>query len=190
MAERHREEVLNVVLATCLSQRGVNADPETILKRGRARPDVIATFRGLRCSIEGKIGRSVAQAESLVLNDARLRIEQAICQLAIAVIYPPALCSTEFAQLGRSMGAARLKFAVLTEAGAGPWHDGGINDILAELRRAHEILVRDDVLQQAVDTLNIGLSEVASALINNKGACDRLIGVLGVGSRSNAAHSV
>jgi hypothetical protein len=33
MSERHREEVLNTVLAACLGSRGANADPETIFKR-------------------------------------------------------------------------------------------------------------------------------------------------------------
>jgi hypothetical protein len=172
--ERHREEVLNTVLATCLGRLGMSADPETILDRGRSRPDVIATFRGLRCAIEGKVV-DTPSAETVVLADAKGRIEQGIAHVAIAAVYPTVLRITEFALLPSALGSAILRFTFLTEAGDGAWHSGGINDILAELRRAHDILVRDDVLQQAVDTLNIGLSEVASALVNNRGACDRLI---------------
>lgn len=189
MAERHREEVLNTVLATCLGRRGVDADPETILKRGRSRPDVIATFRGLRCAIEGKVADTV-NAEANVISDARGRIEQGIAHVAIAVVYPDSLRITAFTALSDALNLAIFKFSVLTEAGDGGWHAGGINDILAELRRAHDILVRDDVLQQAVDTLNIGLAEVASALVNNSGACDRLIRILGIGSKSNAVPTV
>jgi hypothetical protein len=189
MAERHREEVLNTVLATCLGRRGVDADPETILNRGRSRPDVIASFRGLRCAIEGKVA-DTPQADTAVLADARSRIEQGIAHIAIAVVYPAKLRTTDFGRLGDAISLASLRFSVLTEAGDGAWHNGRINDILAELRRAHEILVRDDVLQQAVDTLNIGLAEVASALMNNRGACDRLIRVLGIGNKSNADATV
>lgn len=109
-----------------------------------------------------------------------------IAHVAIAVVYAAALRTTRFAQLPTAMNAASFRFAVQTEAGDGGWHSGGINDILAELRRAHDILIRDDVLQQAVDTLNIGLSEVAGALVNNRGACDRLIRVLGIGNKTNA----
>ncbi|MGY3695051.1 hypothetical protein ACVIGA_005131 [Bradyrhizobium sp. USDA 3240] len=189
MAERHREEVLNTVLATCLGRRGVEADPETIIRKGRARPDVIAVFRGLRCAIEGKIA-DTPRANDLVLADARSRVEQGIAHLAIAVVYPARLRTVAFSALPDELSAAGLEFAVLTEAGAAAWHKGGINDILAELRRAYDVIVRDDVLQQAVDTLNLGLSEVASALSNNKAACDRLIKVLGIGSKSNVEASV
>jgi hypothetical protein len=189
MAERHREEVLNVVLAGCLGRRGVDADPETILQRGRSRPDVIATFRGLRCAIEGKVA-DTPNAEPVVLSEARSRVEQGVAHVAIAAIYPAALRTTAFAQLPNEMSAASLRFIVLTEAGDGAWHAGGINDISAELRRAHDILVRDDVLQQAVNTLNIGLAEVASALVNNRGTCDRLIHILGIGNKLNATAPV
>ena len=189
MAERHREEVLNTVLASCLGRRGVEADPETILRKGRSRPDVIAVFRGLRCAIEGKVA-DTQQAKAVVLADARSRVEQGIAHIAISVVYPAPLRVVEFGHLAEAFNASTLEFAVLTEAGDGAWHSGGLNDILAELRRAHDVIVRDDVLQQAVDTLNIGLAEVASALVNNKGACDRLIRVLGIGSKSSAEASV
>lgn len=189
MGPSHREEVLNTVLATSLGRRGVEADPETILKRGRSRPDVIATFRGLRCAIEGKVA-DAPNAEPQALADARGRVEQGIAHLAIAVVYPKALRSTAFTQLPETLSSVSFRFAVVTDAGDGSWHNGGINDILAELRRAHEILVRDDVLQQAVDTLNIGLAEVASALMNTKATCDRLIDVLGIGNKSNVSAPV
>jgi hypothetical protein len=79
---------------------------------------------------------------------------------------------------------------VLTEAGDGPWHSGGVDDILNELRRAHDIVVRDDVLQLAVNTLNLGLTMVAEALSSSVGTCDRLIDLLGVGTRTNAPATV
>jgi len=63
-------------------------------------------------------------------------------------------------------------------------------DLQQRARRAHDVIVRDDILQQTVGTLNIGLAEVASALLNNKAVCDRLIRVLGVGNKSNASAPV
>jgi hypothetical protein len=190
MAERHREEVLNVVLATCLSSRGIEADPETILRRGQSRPDVIALFRGLRCAIEGKVGDTL-QPKATVIADAKGRIDQGIAHLAIAVVYPEALRSISFGLLQGQLNSAVLEFSVLTDPSEPEaWHSGGINQIVAELRRAHDVIVRDDVLQQSVNTLNIGLAEVASALLDNKGACDRLISVLGIGNKSHASSSV
>jgi len=80
MQARHREEVLNTVLAACIAKRGVEADPETILQRGRTRPDVIAIFRGLRCGIEGKVA-DVPNAKEVVLADGRKRVEQGVAHL-------------------------------------------------------------------------------------------------------------
>jgi hypothetical protein len=160
MAERHREEVLNVVLATCLSSRGIEADPETILRRGQSRPDVIALFRGLRCAIEGKVGDTI-QPKATVIADARGRIDQGIAHLAIAVVYPEALRSISFGLLQGQLNSAVLEFSVLTDPSEPEaWHTGGINQIVAELRRAHDVIVRDDVLQQSVNTLNIGLADM------------------------------
>lgn len=189
MGERHREEVLNTVLAICLGSHGLNADPETILHSGRNRPDVLATYRGLRCAIEGKIA-DAPRARAEALTDASGRIEQGIAHLAIAVVYPSDLRETEFADLVAAFGTAQLDFLVLSEAGISAWRVGGVDEIFAELRRAHDVIVRDDVLQQAVDTLNIGLSEVAGSLLNHAGTCDRLITLLGVGGKVNAAEVV
>jgi hypothetical protein len=185
MGPSHREEVFNTVLAACLATHGVDADPETILRKGRSRPDVMAKLWGLRCAIEGKVA-DVPQAERAVLADAQSRIEQGVAHVAIAVVYPAMIRNVEFSKLAREIAGTVLTFAVLTESEAGAWHHGGVTEIVAELRRAHDVIVRDDVLQQAVDTLNIGLAEVADALLSSRGACDRLIGLLGVGTKSNA----
>lgn len=185
MSERHREEVLNTVLATCIGNRGMHADPETIHRRGRSRPDVLAITRGLRCAIEGKVA-DTANAKSVALGDAKRRLDQGIAHLAIAVIYPTRIRTTDFKHLPHALSSTALKFCVLTDADQATWREGSINEILAELRRAHDVIVRDDVLQQAVDTLNIGLAEVSAALLVNHGACDRLIKLLGVGTKSNA----
>jgi hypothetical protein len=190
MPARHREEVLNTILAICLGAQGADADPETILRRGRQRPDVLATFRGLRCAIEGKVADTAA-ARAEVLTNASERIEQGIAHIAIAVVYPKELRTTEFPKLRAALNIAPLDFLVLTEAGYSAWRVGGIEEIFAELRRAHEVIVRDDVLQAAVDTLNIGLTEVADSLLDHSGTCDRLIALLGVGVKSeDAADSV
>ncbi len=54
MAERHREEVLNVVLAECLGNRGTPADPETILRRGLINPcRALAARRRLELRYDG-----------------------------------------------------------------------------------------------------------------------------------------
>ena len=186
MTSRHREEVLNTTLAARMVGAGVDADPETILDHGRAKPDVMVKLRGLRCAIEGKV-EDVADAQNVVLGDARGRVDQGIAHLAVAVVYPRNLRTTAIKQLASELDLTQFQFSVLTDAGDGPWHRGQISDILNELRRAHDIVVRDDVLQQAVDTLNIGLATVANALFSSGSTCDRLIQLLGIGTRGNGS---
>jgi hypothetical protein len=149
----------------------------------------MANVRGLRCALEGKIA-DAAQPDATVLSDARRRIDQGIAHLAIAVVYPATLARVPFKNLPTKMSAATLKFAVLTDTGEDLWHDGGIDNIMAELRRAHDIIVRDDVLQAAVDTLQIGLAEISSALLDNRGAIERLIHLLGVGVKGDVKAPV
>lgn len=184
---RHREEVLNVALAACISARGMHADPETILRRGAVRPDVMATFRGLRCAIEGKTG-DVPLATAHVLEDARGRISQGIAHLAIAAVYPRELRSIDIMHLNQEMGRARLEFTILADENAeANWRSGGITEIVAELRRVHDTLVRDPVLQEAVGLLRIGIEEVANAVLSSKATAERIVTVIGVGGKPNAA---
>jgi hypothetical protein len=184
MGPRQREEVLNVSLASCLGARGIVANPETITSKHKM-PDVIATFRGLRCIIEGKIA-DVSGARDLVASDALRRVEQGIAHIAIGAVYPKLLRNTEFAQVGKALNSAVLDFIVFTEVGAGEWRSGGIDAILDELRRAHEAIVRDDVVTRAVEKLSLGMAAVANSMTQSNAVCDRLIDVLGIGEVEKA----
>jgi hypothetical protein len=72
---------------------------------------------------------------------------------------------------------AQLDFAVYSERGPSQWRTGGVDDILDELRRAHETLARDDVVQEVAARLNEGLQGVAEILSADAAVCDRLIGL-------------
>ena len=176
---RQREEVLNVTLASCIAARGVTAAPETITSRHQM-PDVIASFRGLRCAIEGKLG-DVSNAHDLVAGDARRRVDQGIAHVAIAVVYPTILRTMPFAELRSAIEASMLEFTVYSENGQGDWRSGGVDAVLEELRRAHEAIVRDDAVNRAVQKLSLGIGILSSALIGSPAVCDRLIEVLGIG---------
>jgi hypothetical protein len=116
MPVRYREEVLNTILAEIILTRGINASPESIQEHGKARPDVIIGFHGLRCVVEGKIA-DVADAKNLVSEDAGKRIEKGIAHVAIAVIYPKELRSGAFAELRDRLTISPVEFAVCTERG-------------------------------------------------------------------------
>ena len=178
---RQREEVINTMLAACIARRGTAAAPETIRRGGQARPDVMATFRGLRCAFEGKVA-DVQNARTIVLGDAQLRVEQGIAQIAVAVVYPSHVRTTPFSELEDELSrTSELEFCITTETGAGDWQSGGVDDVLGEMRRIHEHLLGDDVVREAAQQLSVSLSEVASIFVNDGGVCDRLADLLGMG---------
>lgn len=77
-----REEVVSVVLAELLEQRGLLSVPETIrrsvTKKGeRQLPDIIVAYLlGIRIVIEGRFNSGKASRDSL-FRDAKERVEQA-----------------------------------------------------------------------------------------------------------------
>lgn len=123
MPIRHREEVLNVAVAECISERGMVAAPESIITGSggpRAMPDVIMSFHGLRCVIEGKMG-DARNARSQVASDIIDRVESGIAHVAIGIVYPGYLRETPHAELRSAIVGATLEFLVCSEAGNGEW---------------------------------------------------------------------
>lgn len=178
---RHREEVLNTVLAEVIVARGLNADPETIRRSGAHRPDVYIAFRGMRLGLEGKID-DVANARALVIEDAMKRVDAGLTQMSIAVIYPEQLRATPFDQLAQDLSRAQFSFCVCTEGGVGDWRSGSIDLILNELRRAHDAMATDDIVRQAAESLSVYLQDVATVFQENPATCDRLVDLLGIGT--------
>jgi hypothetical protein len=179
---RFREEVLNVLLAECISDSGLAAVPESIATaRGgrRALPDVLISFNGLRCNIEGKYG-DAPDAQMEAGRQAHSRIENGVAHLAIGVVYPAFLRQTPFPQLKASLRSASLSFMVCTEASSGDWREGDLNAIMDDLRRAHDMLARDDVVERSVERLECGMGDLVALLMKNAGACVRLAETLGV----------
>jgi hypothetical protein len=175
---KQREEVLNTVLAQVLIARGMSASPETIHSEGM--PDVIVPFRGLRCALEGKLD-DVSSAKAVVVRQAKGRGETGVAHIAIAIVYPTALRTTPFSELAPAISDAQLRFRVCTESSIRDWKQGTADDILEELRRAHEDIIRDDVVQDAVTDLNLGLAGVSEKLLSSSAVCDRLMTLLGIG---------
>jgi glycosyltransferase involved in cell wall biosynthesis len=179
-----REPVLNAILATWLGGRPSEAALESIEERASRRQDIIASFRGLRCAIVGKLSDQ-PEASAFAIADARARIDQGIAQMAIAVVYPAELKELKPHRQSDAIGSSSFKFTVLTDVADGHWRIGGIDDILSVLRGAHELTIRDEALQQAVTAMSTGLTEISGTLIDDLAACDRLDRVLGMRNESN-----
>jgi len=194
-----RQEVLNVLLAQLLQERGVIAAPEQILRvePGAVRlPDVLVDFQGLRLMIEAEF--KGAGAERAAYDKARERVETAIAHIGVAVVYPAELKRTAFKNLKRDLESATLKYIIVNEAvltfglqlglftkeGDPRFSEGGIDDLVEALSRCYEQLVRDETLERAVARLQADIDWFALAVSTKSGPLGRLADALNVGESS------
>lgn len=178
-----RQEVLNVVLAQLLQDRGVISAPEEITsvgpKKQRRMPDVIVTFRGLRTAIEGEIDRGKI-AETKALASAKRRVEENIAHVGIAVVYPSILSETPFQKLKTSLSSAQLRIAVHSESGSTDFVSGDVDYLERTLRNTFDQLVKEDVVTKAVAMLDSSIERFANVMVGNKGDLGRVAEALGI----------
>ncbi|HZP81218.1 MAG TPA: hypothetical protein VFB21_06250 [Chthonomonadaceae bacterium] len=175
-----REEVMNVILADCINDSGLSAEAENVeadLHGSRALPDVVVSFQGLRCSIEGK-WEDASRARQIVAEQAKARIKNGIAHLALAVTYPITLRSVPHIRKKQELSTARLHYRLFTEQSAGDWREGDLAAIQDDLRRAQHVLATDDIVTKAVEELQYGMSGLVNVLAGNPTACDRLADIV------------
>ncbi len=184
---RHREEVLNVYLAECLRDAGMQAEGEQIeIRHGeRSMPDVLVSYMGLRCIIEGKLGDS-QNAKGQVQNDVSRRVRDGISHIALGVVYPAELRNTQQGELKAALRDVHFEFCLCLETNYNDpeWHSGILDDILNILRRGHTLLLEDDVLTRSVEHLRYGMTDLVRLLDANPAAAIRIAEVVGVSSES------
>ncbi|MGK9452532.1 hypothetical protein ACSSZE_14940 [Acidithiobacillus caldus] len=186
-AIRHREETINTQLAILLSRHGVHADAETILHQGRQRPDVMFLLGGVRVVIEGKYA-DVPDAAAVVLDDARRRVRNGICHIAVALIYPKAMRTVRVADLDAQLSRTRLRHRIISETGETDWAEGTPDEVLASLRRAHEAMTKDDIVAESAGKLSQRIQAIADLWSGSGGVCDKLSNTLGMpGKRGETA---
>ncbi len=186
--QRNREEVINTQLAILISRLGVTADAETIHVHGKQRPDVLFELRGLRVIIEGKF-KDHPSAEQVVLEDARKRVRSGIAHIAAAAIYPGALRTTPTTKVLEKLRTSQLKYRIVAETHeTAEWYEGTPASLMDALRHTQEALTKDDIVEQTAKSLSVVLDAVAKLWMGQKGACDRLSGVLGFSSPKGETH--
>lgn len=181
---RYRQEVLNVVLAQLLQERGVASAPESIASVAQVEdvriPDVLVRFRGLRVAIEGEVSDAPDAAHE-ALASAWRRVSDGIAHIGLAVVYPQQLRSTGFRELREELSDAVLQITVACEAGdIGPI-DGTVEDLERALRHAFDQLVEEDAVRKAVELLRAEIDGMAVALEGKDATRDRLRKTLGIG---------
>lgn len=78
----------------------------------------------------------------------------------------------------KNFQSARLRIRVFVEAGSGDWVESNAEGLSAVLRRAYESLVREDVVNVAVEELRNGIETASQALAHFLGVAQRLRGIL------------
>lgn len=182
MMSRFRQEVLNVILAQLLEERGVNISPESIITDSQSKrnmPDLLANFQGLRVAFEGEIDDQ-ANAKEKAKSSARERVENSISHIGIAIIYPQVLRTVDFNQLEDSMENSIFEFAIISESRETEFLKGNVNRLADELNYSYEHLVNEDVVREAVQIIEKGIEEFSQTLIAQSGNMMRLAEVLGI----------
>jgi hypothetical protein len=195
-----RQEVLNVLLAQLLQERGLVAAPEQILRHPTGEiklPDVLVDFQGLRLVIEAEFA-NVPGARERAYNKAQQRVEQGIAHIGVAVLYPPGLKGQAYEQLKSELATAKMQFAVLTEVSItpfpqlelfevsdkAPWFPGNIEQLIESLGRCYDQLVNDETLTHAVALVEASIEWFISALKSQPASIQRLAGLVGTGGLS------
>jgi hypothetical protein len=193
-----RQEVLNVLTAQLLEQQGLVAVPESIIPasgdESRRMPDVLVDFQGLRLAIEGEFAspQAAAKARASALN----RVTGGIAHIGVALIYPKELKSapTELSGLREQLENSELRFAIVTELEADqlvlpfhapapettPFESGTIGSLAAAIRRSYDYLVKDAVLERAVQMLEDGINIFVMSLARQPATTDRFMRALGI----------
>lgn len=196
-----RQEVLNVLVAQLLQERGVVAAPEQILKDpfgSRRMPDVLVDFQGLRLVIEGEFASHLAQQKAS--RSALKRVEEGIAHIAMALIYPASHrnLAPDIGRLKDALARELLQFAVITESealesqltlpglpeegrGLVSFQRGDLGALIAALQRSYEQLLKDEVLQRAVEAMENGIGVFLSTLNIQPATTARFASALEVG---------
>lgn len=183
MTAEYRQEVLNVILAQALQERGVISLPEgvikTVIQKRRRIPDVMVDYRGLRVVIEGEVSDH-AGAEERALTSARRRVEQGLAHIGIGVIFPAELRAVPFKALLEALRDSRLLMAVTSESGDTGYVSGNI-DFLAELLdKTFDQLVQEDVVAQAVAEIDAAVEKMAQLSRLCPGYYQKAAAILGI----------
>lgn len=159
MAKQAFESRLNILLSELLNQIGVVSHSEYI---GKGRKDVIIYHQGLAIVLEGSYDKKDAE------NDAKRRIEQLACDVAVAVHYPKTF-SQELTEreLKDKLKEAKLPVRVIvpedvsgtllrklheTDVIAKPieeWYDLNVNLLATLIQEIAQFIIKEEMVGEA-----------------------------------------
>lgn len=148
------EPALNVTLANLLSKRGLRALGEVKIHKGKVlkKPDVMMVLNAVKIILEGKFKGQRKVLES----QCRKRIEDGLCDIAIAVEYK----KTPFAGESLEKTLEKMKFEanVYWVTGNTGWQENiDVNELVKMIRGAYTRAASNDIVGEAVKDLNEAL---------------------------------
>jgi len=156
---RFREEAINVLLATLLAGRGLDANAETIKPGGR--PDVLVNLGGLKLILEGR----KANLRTMLYRDAENRIDEGLADFSIAVLYPEGLQTAgSMEELTAKIERARFDGAafLINEAGITrkEFSQSTLDELVQVINTVFRQRVHNDVVRQQVLSLEKTITDV------------------------------
>jgi hypothetical protein len=170
-----REENLNVMLAELLTEMGLKALGEPILRRGerRTEPDVLIELNGIRIIIEGKKPGMWNE----LIKRCEQRLDSGICDLCVMVEYAdinlekfmPTQLDIKNALLKGKFNVGFISYA--DRVGLEKWIDVpsnpeiyqniGFYELLAYLMNAYSKVIKEDIIEPVIKRINEVLNEFA-----------------------------
>jgi hypothetical protein len=173
-----REENLNVMLAELLTEKGLKALGEVVLrKKGeRPEPDVLIELNGVRIVLEGK---KLGMWDALV-KQCQERLDNNVCDLCVMVEYAdvrttqlvPDQSDVKNALLNGRFNIGFLSY--IDRVGLDKWtgvaskpeyyRDVGFDELLTYLMSVYGRVVREDIITPVIKRMNEVLGEFAGNL--------------------------
>jgi hypothetical protein len=192
---------MNVLTAQLLQEQGLVAAPEQIIRnvdQARRMPDVLVDFNGLRMAIEGEY--EAPRAEQKASDSALRRVEEGLVHIGLALVYPSHLRTFDgpIDELKTALKAATVRYAVVTEVEAVAIEQlafsfvpaaqekrlifvlGDLHSLADDLRRAYDQLVKDVVLDRAVELLERSIDVFSFAMRTQDATTKRFAVALGI----------
>jgi hypothetical protein len=171
-----REENLNVILAELLTERGLKALGEVILRKrkGRHEPDVLIELNGVRIVIEGK----KPGMWTALVDQCKARLDNNVCDLCVMVEYAdvklkklvPDQLDIKDALLKGRFNIGFLSY--IDRAGLDKWlpvapkpeeyADVSFDEFLTYLMSAYTRVVSEDIIGPVINKMDEVLGEFAA----------------------------
>jgi hypothetical protein len=185
MATRYREEAVNTTLAQIMTRLGAPSKAEQIIKSGKGKkyPDLQTEWAGLRVAIEAKYeGPGAAEDVSSQVEE---RLEDALGELGIAVLYPATIRSA--ADLEAELEHAPLKARFASPGRIGQWQQlDGVADLVRCLDYARGLLIDDDVVKDSASQLAEAIAMFERAVAAQSARRDALLQIVSAVDQAGA----